>query len=276
MMSCNGCKNRNTWRCTDCVGWNKYASDILMNQTVAINIDKEMKLLDKAEKLSIFAVKQHFDNLTKFDIEKVIFSAPATIIIWADGTKTVVKSGDYDVYDPEKGLAMAIAKKALGNQGNYYEVFKKWLPEEKDEEELSPLDELKQALANLTIPKLSIVPIVKRVKATNVGEDGILVEGEITKTGEKFFEKSLPEEVGMNRNKTVTNDTIKEVERFEEVEEPEIQWLSAKEVAEANGLSVECVRKQIRDGFIPLAEKVNGKWSIPCYVFDDHVEVKCM
>lgn len=63
-------------------------------------------------------------------IKDVIFNAPATIVFWSDGTKTVVKSGDYDVYDPEKGLAMAIAKKALGNEGNYYEVFKKWLPEE--------------------------------------------------------------------------------------------------------------------------------------------------
>lgn len=63
-------------------------------------------------------------------IKDIVFNAPATIVFWSDGTKTVVKSGDYDVYDPEKGLAMAIAKKALGNKGNYYEIFKKWLPEE--------------------------------------------------------------------------------------------------------------------------------------------------
>ena len=35
--------------------------------------------------------------------------------------------------DPEKGLAMAIAKKALGNEGNYYNEFKKWLPEKNEE-----------------------------------------------------------------------------------------------------------------------------------------------
>lgn len=65
----------------------------------------------------------------KFEIEKVIFNDPATIVIWKDGTKTVVKCGNDDIYDQEKGLAMAIAKKALGNEGNYYEIFKKWLPE---------------------------------------------------------------------------------------------------------------------------------------------------
>lgn len=63
------------------------------------------------------------------EIRKVIFNYPATVVLWSDGTKTVVKAGDYDIYDPEKGLAMAIAKKALGNRGNYYEEFKKWLPE---------------------------------------------------------------------------------------------------------------------------------------------------
>ena len=29
-------------------------------------------------------------------------------------------------------MAMAISKKALGNKGNYCEVFKKWLPEEEE------------------------------------------------------------------------------------------------------------------------------------------------
>lgn len=66
-------------------------------------------------------------------IKKVIFNDPATIVFWSDGKKTVVKCGERDVYDPEKGLAMAIAKRALGNEGNYYELFKKWLPEENNE-----------------------------------------------------------------------------------------------------------------------------------------------
>lgn len=47
-------------------------------------------------------------------IEKVIFSNPATIVFWKDGTKTTVTAKD-EPFDEEKGLAMAIAKKALGN-----------------------------------------------------------------------------------------------------------------------------------------------------------------
>jgi len=62
-------------------------------------------------------------------IKKVIFNNPATIIIWADKTKTVVKAQNNETYDPEKGLAMAISKKALGNERNYFETFKKYLKE---------------------------------------------------------------------------------------------------------------------------------------------------
>ena len=61
-------------------------------------------------------------------IKKVMFNDPATIVFWSDGTKTVVKCGENDTFDPEKGLAMAISKKFFDNMGYYYDVFKKWLP----------------------------------------------------------------------------------------------------------------------------------------------------
>ena len=77
--------------------------------------------------------KPNTTNTTKLpEIKDVIFNEPATIILWADGTKTVVKCQEGEGYDPEKGMAMAISKKVLGNKGNYYEVFKKWLPEEEE------------------------------------------------------------------------------------------------------------------------------------------------
>ena len=63
-------------------------------------------------------------------ITKVIFNDPATIVFWADGTKTVMQAYN-EPFDKEKGFAMAIAKKALGNKGNYNEVFKKWIGDDK-------------------------------------------------------------------------------------------------------------------------------------------------
>lgn len=58
-------------------------------------------------------------------IKKVIFNPPATIIFWKDGSKTVVKC-DGEAFDPEKGMAMAISRKVLGDSYDYYNVFEKW------------------------------------------------------------------------------------------------------------------------------------------------------
>ena len=60
-------------------------------------------------------------------IKKVIFSPPATIIIWDDNTKTIVKAQEDEPYDPEKGMAMCIAKHIYGDCGSYYNVFSEWL-----------------------------------------------------------------------------------------------------------------------------------------------------
>ena len=60
-------------------------------------------------------------------IKDVIFAPPATIIYWSDGSKTVVKCSEKDVFDPEKGLAMAIAKRCGGNKGSYYKEIQNWV-----------------------------------------------------------------------------------------------------------------------------------------------------
>lgn len=71
------------------------------------------------------AVLVKYMTASELKIKKVIFNKPATIVFWEDDTKTVVQCGPLDSFDPEKGLAMAIAKKALGNKGNYYnEIYK--------------------------------------------------------------------------------------------------------------------------------------------------------
>ena len=60
------------------------------------------------------------------EIKNVKFNGPATIVFWADGTKTVVKCQDGDDYSEEVGLAMCIVKKAFGNTSKYNDIFKKW------------------------------------------------------------------------------------------------------------------------------------------------------
>lgn len=57
--------------------------------------------------------------------KSIIFNRPATIVLWADGTKTTVKCSPKDTWDPEKGLALCFMKKALGNKGNFNNVLKR-------------------------------------------------------------------------------------------------------------------------------------------------------
>lgn len=61
-------------------------------------------------------------DLMPLEVKNVIFNYPATVVFWADGTKTVVKCAEQDKYDAEKGLAMAICKKVLGK--DFHRVFK--------------------------------------------------------------------------------------------------------------------------------------------------------
>lgn len=60
-------------------------------------------------------------------IKNVYFNDPVTVVLWDDGTKTIVKCQDGDTYSKEVGLSLCISKKALGNKGNYNEIFKKWV-----------------------------------------------------------------------------------------------------------------------------------------------------
>lgn len=75
------------------------------------------------------------------EITNVIFNNPATIVFWSDGTKTVVKCQEGDVFDPEKGLAIAIVKKTYGNDNAFHKVFKTWVKEEDYEVSTSELTE---------------------------------------------------------------------------------------------------------------------------------------
>lgn len=83
-----------------------------------------------ADALNFFGLNKDDSCVSEFEIKDVIFNDPATIVLWADGTKTVVKCQEGDLYSEEVGLALCFAKKALGNKSNFNNVFHKWIPEE--------------------------------------------------------------------------------------------------------------------------------------------------
>lgn len=62
--------------------------------------------------------------------ERVIFSDPATILIWKNGNKTVVKASKGDKYNPLFGFLMAYFKYTSGlNSSKRDKYFKKILEE---------------------------------------------------------------------------------------------------------------------------------------------------
>lgn len=107
---------------------------VLPNRTIktilnsVYGTERDISLLEEYIKEDIRITTDYAKLYNRFTIKNVIFNPPATIVFWKDGTKTVVKCGEHDIYDPEKGIAMAIAKRAFGDKGNYYNKIKEWLP----------------------------------------------------------------------------------------------------------------------------------------------------
>ena len=115
-------------------------NDLQSGAVDVMDVQTNGPVLDGSYHFNVHMFRRGSGHLRKRDlIQRVIFNDPATIVYWNDGTKTVVKCGENEPFDPEKGLAMAITKKMLGNKGNYYDTLKKWLP---DPEELHVDDKM--------------------------------------------------------------------------------------------------------------------------------------
>lgn len=70
--------------------------------------------------------------------KKVIFNGPATVVLWADNTKTVVKKSEGEPDDREKALMYCVFKKFLDDKkrdmDKYLKLFYKVLEEDKKDE----------------------------------------------------------------------------------------------------------------------------------------------
>lgn len=117
---------------------NMYLSQITNGSQFYIDTDMEMtdKLIDdivntlKEEKTMCMSKSK---PASANPIKKVIFNDPATIVFWKNGTKTVVKCQEGAMFDPEKGLAMAISRYYLCDicgLERYDGVFKRYMPKE--------------------------------------------------------------------------------------------------------------------------------------------------
>ena len=100
------------------------------------------KIKDVKDKIKNSVSRYIYNDRVIPKINYVNFAKPATIIFWEDGSKTVVKA--YEKFDPEKGLAIAIAKKAMGNKGNYNNEINEWVNTYKEDFNSNRLTNLNQ------------------------------------------------------------------------------------------------------------------------------------
>ena len=79
--------------------------------------------------------KDQLNETVVNEVEKVIFNPPATIVLFKDGTKVVVKTTKEDIFQPEIGFAMAMMKKIFGSRGRYKKWINSWRSEAQVQED---------------------------------------------------------------------------------------------------------------------------------------------
>lgn len=127
-----------------------------------------------------------------FRIKRVIFNNPATFVFWKDGTKTVVKC-EGEEFDEEKGLAMAISKRALGNTGRYYDTFKNWCNKEDDFSEQIKKD---SRFKNIKVKANSKIEEITKDNPLKVGEKVLVLA-----TEEELEEVIIPKKYSLEIGK---------------------------------------------------------------------------
>ena len=135
----------NTTSITNSTTTTPYIGTITLDRTLVDTVENPWyqygKLNDNSNILvpiddTISITEEHLSyKQEKATIKNVIFSGPATIVLWSDGDKTIVKKSDCEAeMDKEKGLAMAIIKKAYkdaGKEGSYFRrIFGAWIKDE--------------------------------------------------------------------------------------------------------------------------------------------------
>ena len=157
----------------------------------AMEIERNEQRYRKYKKeLDEMLFEERFFNY--FDIEKVIFNPPATIVIWKDGKKTVVKCNG-EKFDQEKGLAMAISKRAMAVGNRYHKTFKKWCKEEDDFSEKIKND---QRFKNIKVKVDFSVEKISEDKPLRVGEKVIVLA-----TGKELEEYIMPKRYSLEIGK---------------------------------------------------------------------------
>ena len=101
-------------------------NNITLSNTTAKNIfydnnNVSYKLSICTETPSIEETPEERNKRLRGLVKKVILNGDVTIVLWNDGTKTIVRRDKNDVYDPEKAILACMAKKLYENTGIFNE-----------------------------------------------------------------------------------------------------------------------------------------------------------
>lgn len=84
------------------------------------------------------------------NVKKVIFNEPKTIVIWADGSKTIASCGEGDEFDPYAGFCAAVTKKVFGSTSAAKKILAPFMPEPPVPDLSTPsLDALSKMFSNI-------------------------------------------------------------------------------------------------------------------------------
>lgn len=98
------------------------STKISVDEHAYMNLDVDVNLTNLPERFSYDDIAEALNRAFNPNIfgkslttKKIIYNGPATIILWTDGTKTVIKCKEGDPYSPEAGFALAVLKRLTGN-----------------------------------------------------------------------------------------------------------------------------------------------------------------
>lgn len=150
-----------------------------------------------------------------FGIDKVVYSPPATIVFWKDGSKTVVKCSENDVFDPLAGIAFAVMRKVYGKEYRRIEKHAKEYeklhpPVDISAMDVDALDDLADAaLAGYVMSDKEYEAVVDGAPAEKVGEttidDSELKPMSFSNIGGEMVQKAL-EDLAKDYAREVTDD----------------------------------------------------------------------
>ena len=112
--------------------------------------------------------------------KRIIFNPPRTIVLWQDGTKTIVKCGEGDIYSQEMGYCMAFVRKVYGSRRKFKKLLVDVGVEQKEKPVVTKADggkrvekpqKPKAVYAKMTYPNNGYPHDVEKVKSLNENEN---------------------------------------------------------------------------------------------------------